>query len=106
MDIRASTGTAAGSMVDRLDGSYDIDYRLPDDSVDPQISLVVMGDVVKDAPLSALPGAAVNTTGLPSWVPPGIRAVLAGLPHWLLALLILLLVLLLYLIWRWRTSTP
>ena len=106
MAIRASTGTAAGSLVDRLDGSYDIDYRLPDDSVDPQISLVVMGDVVKDAPLSSLPGAAVNTTGLPSWVPPGIRAVLAGLPHWLLALLILLLVLVLYLIWRWRTSTP
>lgn len=49
--INSSAGTVATPLSDRLDGSYDITYRLPA-GADPTITLDIMGTTVKNAPLS------------------------------------------------------
>lgn len=55
--ITSSLGSVATPLEDRLDGSYDVAYRLPSATDDPQIQLVILGQTVVDRPLSTLPGS-------------------------------------------------
>jgi hypothetical protein len=58
--IRSSIGTVATPLTDNLDGSYDITYRLPSASSNPEFTVVVMGDVAKRASLDELTGKDVT----------------------------------------------
>src|SRR5262249_46301032 len=50
--ISSSAGTVEKPLEDKLDGSYEISYRLPSANSNPTISLEVMGASVITKPLS------------------------------------------------------
>jgi hypothetical protein len=89
--IRSSIGTIEDPLDDTLDGGYDIGYRLPSDSADPIISVVVMGDEVKSSLLSDLPGSTVRPSKD---------------YYWLIIIAILALLILALLIYRRRHHHP
>ncbi|HKO43859.1 MAG TPA: VWA domain-containing protein [Pyrinomonadaceae bacterium] len=54
--IRSSQGTVESPLLDKLDGSYEISYRLPSGATNPDITVEVMGTDVVTKPLSGLGG--------------------------------------------------
>ncbi len=56
LNIRSSQGVVVTPLTDKLDGSYEISYRLPSASSNPDITVDVMGTDVVKKPLSDLDG--------------------------------------------------
>lgn len=60
MHIKSSDGTVAMPLADTLDGSYEISYRLPSTSSNPDITVEVFGDDIVTKPLDQIGGVGQN----------------------------------------------
>jgi hypothetical protein len=63
MQIKSSEGTVETPLDDKLDGSYEITYRLPSSSSNPSFTVVIMGATVTTKTLRDLQGGGSPATG-------------------------------------------
>ena len=67
LHLTSSQGTVQSALADNLDGSYQVTYLLPSAASNPQITLEVMGTVVKQGPLQSFPGGGGPSGGAGSF---------------------------------------
>jgi hypothetical protein len=63
LHLTSSAGTVQTPLSDPLDGSYQVSYLIPSAGSNPQITLEVMGTVVKQGPLHSFPGGGAGGGG-------------------------------------------